>query len=228
MVLWSDIERQVQTGDLILCHGTGRLSYAIEVVTLSEFSHATMAVRLKPGGPVFVWEEVPGPLERDPEKHDKTHAGAQLGPAAKVLADMHQYGDTPHWLPLRYDRPADFDDKVVNVIAGLDGRPFPTMKDMLLHWIEGKLLDIGTGDQTMFCAELVALTYQELGLLPPDPPPNAFDPGSFARADSSEMLLLGARFGKLEEITPASSGAPSPTPPAPRPAPADTPAARTT
>ena len=227
MVLWSDIESQVQTGDLILCHGTGRLSYTIEVISLSEFSHATMAVRLKPGGPVFVWEEVPGPLEGDPEKHNKLHPGAQLGPADKVLADMHQYGDTPHWLPLHYDRPPDFDDAVVKVIAGLDGRPFPTMKDMLLHWIEGKL-DIATGDQTMFCAELVALTYQELGLLPRVPPPNGFDPGTFAREDASEMLLLGARFGELEEITPASSGAPSPTPPAPHPAPADTPAARTT
>jgi hypothetical protein len=227
MVLWSDIESRVQTGDLVLCHGTGRLSYAIEVVTLSEFSHSTMAVRLKPDGPVFLWEEVPGGLEQDPEKHDKKHNGAQLGLASKVIADMQHYGDTPHWLPLDYDRPSDFDDQVVKIIAGLDGRSFPTMKGMLLDWVEGKI-GINTGDKQMFCAELVALTYQELGLMAKEPPANAFDPGSFARADSSDLLLKGARFGKLEEISAPSSSVPSPTQSAAHPAAAPAPDARTT
>lgn len=226
MALWSDVESQVKTGDLVLCHGTGKLSYEIEVITLSEFSHATMAVRLKADGPVFLWEEVPAGLEADPEKGNKKHGGAQLGPAAKVIADMQKYGDTPHWLPLDYDRPPDFDDQVVKVIAGLDGRPFSTMKGMLFNWVEGKL-GIATSDKTMFCAELVALTYQELGLLPKDPPANAFDPGTFARADASDRLLRGARFGKLEKIS-APAGVPSPAQPAARPAPGPAPGARTT
>jgi hypothetical protein len=227
MTAWSDIESQVQTGDLVLCHGTGRLSATIEVITLSEYSHATMAVRLKPDGPVYLWQEAPAPLGADPEAHDTQHGGAQLGPAAQVIAEMHQYGDTPHWLPLVYDRPANFDDQVIAVIAGVDGRPFPTLKGMLLEWIEGKL-DIAASDTTLFCAELVAITYQQLGLLPPEPPANGFDPGTFARADASDRLLLGARFGTLEEITAASSDAPSPTPPAPHLAQEHAPGARTT
>lgn len=227
MVLWSDIESQVQTGDLFLCHGTGRLSYAIEVITLSEFSHATMAVRLKPDGPVFLWEEVPAGLEKDPEKHDKLHAGAQLGVAPKVLADMYKYGDTPHWRPLQWDRPADFDDQVVKVIADLDGRPFPSTKEMLLTWVEGKI-GVGTGHKEMFCAELVALTYQKLGLLSADTPANGFDPGSFGRDDASNLLLRGARFGNIEQVTLPSSDAPSPATPAAHPAPVPTPAERTT
>jgi hypothetical protein len=226
MVLWSDIESQVQTGDLVLCHGTGKISYEIELITLSEFSHATMAVRLKPDGPVFIWQEVPMGLENDPEKHNQKHGGAQLGLASEVLADMEHYGDTPHWLPLEYDRPADFDDQVVKVIAGLDGRPFSSTKHMLLDWVEGKL-GIGTGAKTMFCAEVVALTYQELGLLPKHPPANGFDPGTFARADASDRLLRGARFGKMQEISAAAS-APSPAQSAARPAPGPAPGGRAT
>ncbi|PRY47871.1 hypothetical protein LY71_11150 [Geodermatophilus tzadiensis] len=46
----------------------------------------------------------------------------------------------------------------------------------------------------MFYAELVAATYAEMGLLPPDRPRNSYDPGSSWSGDDLP-LLQGATLG---------------------------------
>ncbi|MFD1049392.1 hypothetical protein ACFQ1S_29570, partial [Kibdelosporangium lantanae] len=51
--------------------------------------------------------------------------------------------------------------------------------------------------ETAFCAEIVALTYESMGLLPTRRP-NWYDPGRFWSGDELQ-LLGGARLG--EEIT---------------------------
>ena len=59
-----------------------------------------------------------------------------------------------------------------------DGWPFSTMVGMVRrrltgHWRRSSSIE------TIFCAELVATTYQRMGLLPGQRPPTAFDPGRF-------------------------------------------------
>ena len=51
--------------------------------------------------------------------------------------------------------------------------------------------------ETTYCAEVVAATYQAMGLLAGERPTNWYDPGSFWSGDELE-LLLEAKLG--EEI----------------------------
>jgi hypothetical protein len=51
--------------------------------------------------------------------------------------------------------------------------------------------------ETAYCAEVVAVTYEEMGLLPTGRRPNWYDPGRFWSGDDLD-LGLGAKLG--EEI----------------------------
>jgi hypothetical protein len=57
--------------------------------------------------------------------------------------------------------------------------------------------------ETAFCAEIVAMTYQAMGLLPTDRSPSWYDPGRFWSGDDLE-LGRGARLG--EEIAVRTAG----------------------
>ena len=64
------------------------------------------------------------------------------------------------------------------------------------RWARGRVHH-DAGLETTYCAEVVARTYTEMGLLDPDRPTNYYDPGNFWSGDGLE-LLDGARLG--EEI----------------------------
>jgi hypothetical protein len=53
--------------------------------------------------------------------------------------------------------------------------------------------------ETAYCAEVVAVTYQMMGLLPDGRRPNYYDPGRFWSGDSLE-LTPGFRLGGEIEI----------------------------
>ena len=55
--------------------------------------------------------------------------------------------------------------------------------------------------ETTYCAEVVAATYQAMGLLGADRPTNYYDPGSFWSGDAL-ALLGGARLGEEIRVRP--------------------------
>ena len=60
--------------------------------------------------------------------------------------------------------------------------------------------------ESAYCAEVVALTYQEMGLLPANRGPDSYDPGSFWSGDDLK-LLGGARLGReIEVVVPPAVG----------------------
>ena len=54
--------------------------------------------------------------------------------------------------------------------------------------------------ETAYCAEVVASTYQAMGLLPARQHPNSYDPGSFWSGDDLR-LEGGARLGEEIAVT---------------------------
>lgn len=103
----------------------------------------------------------------------------------------------------------DQEDRLLRVIARMDGIPFPATARLTGRWLRGRiptaydwvrgipLVDRKirestqrrkaqrrvTGLETAYCAETVALTYEEMGLLTTEKYPNWFDPGSFWSGD---------------------------------------------
>jgi hypothetical protein len=56
----------------------------------------------------------------------------------------------------------------MEVIERFDGRPFPTTLGLLRRWLSRPVRRTSSLEE-VFCAELVATTYQHMGLLPPPP-----------------------------------------------------------
>jgi hypothetical protein len=91
----------------------------------------------------------------------------------------------------------------------MDGTPFPTSMSVFTRWFRSKgpriprIRDAETSPtvtlESAYCAEIVAMTYQAMGLLPADRPPSWYDPGRFWSGD--DLALSGAaRLGNEIEV----------------------------
>jgi hypothetical protein len=74
----------------------------------------------------------------------------------------------------------------MEVIDRFDGRPFPTTFGLGRRWLKGRVRR-STSLETVYCAELVAITYQQMGLLPAHRPASWYDPGRFWSGDRIEL-----------------------------------------
>ena len=58
------------------------------------------------------------------------------------------------------------EDRLMEVIERFDGRAFPTTLGLARQWATGRYRRRSSSLETVYCAELVAATYQHMGLLP--------------------------------------------------------------
>jgi hypothetical protein len=82
------------------------------------------------------------------------------------------------------------EDAVLRTIARLDGTPFPSTAKLAGRWFRGRLPIVRRGGgtlETAYCAEVVAVTYESMGLLPGGRRPNWYDPGRFWSGDNLSL-----------------------------------------
>ena len=79
------------------------------------------------------------------------------------------------------------EDRLMEVIDRLDGRPFPTTLGLARQWLTGRLRR-SSSLEAVYCAELVATTYQHMGLLPGRRPASWYDPGRFWSGDRIDLV----------------------------------------
>jgi hypothetical protein len=128
------------------------------------------------------------------------HRGAQLNDLrAAVTVWATRYGQRA-WLRQLEPPPArEMEDALLRTIARLDGTPFPSAARIASGWLRGRLPPVTRGArdaalETAYCAQIVAVTYQAMGLLPARRQPNWYDPGRFWSGDDLR-LSAGARLG---------------------------------
>jgi hypothetical protein len=81
------------------------------------------------------------------------------------------------------------EDRLMEMIERFDGRPFPTMPRLAKSWATAKVRRRSQSSlETIYCAELVATTYQHMGLLPGGRPASWYDPGRFWSGDRIELV----------------------------------------
>ncbi len=209
-----------RTGDLWLFRGQSPADHAIRLSTNSPVNHVGMAVTLD-DLPPLMWHAELGRSLPDLWSGGH-HRGVQLHDlrgAARVWAV--RYGQRA-WLR-QLEPPAGIaeqklmEDGGLTTIARLDGTPFPSTARLVGRWLGGRTsrllrrgdaaADRPAGDaalETAYCAEVVAVTYQAMGLLPADRAPNWYDPGRFWSGDDLQ-LLRGARLGAEIEVVVAES-----------------------
>src|SRR5688500_59445 len=103
----------------------------------------------------------------------------------------------------------EHEDRLMEVINRYDGKPFPTMPRLARAWAGNGVRRRATTAslETVYCASLVATTYQHMGLLPDDRPPSWYDPGRFWSGDRTELAPPFRLSGEVP-VAPAASPAP--------------------
>ena len=198
-----------RTGDLWLFRGRKVADQAIRAVTNSPVNHVGMAVVLD-DLPPLLWHAELGRALPDAWSGDR-HRGVQLHDLrAAVLQWGRRYGQRA-WLrqlsgPTDPAVTADMEDALLRTVARLDGTPFPSTARLAGRWLRGRLpalrrpgreADDAAGLESAYCAEVVAVTYEDMGLLAPDRRPNWYDPGRFWSGDGLTLADGYALGGEI-------------------------------
>jgi hypothetical protein len=192
-----------RTGDVWLFRGHSGPDRAIQAVTNAPVNHVGMAVVLE-DLPPLMWHAELGRGLRDvwSGQHQR---GAQLHDLGDAVRQWHErYHQRAWWRQLHPEVDRAAEDAVLKTIARMDGTPFPSSAGLASRWLRGQarrgrpsrasLREAGETLETAYCAEIVAATYQAMGLLPEDRSPSWYDPGRFWSGDDLE-LLGGAWLG---------------------------------
>ena len=184
-----------RTGDVWLFRGRSMADRAIQVSTNSPVNHVGMSVVIEDLPPLMWHAELGRSL---PDLWSGTHQrGAQLHDLrGAVIMWSTRYGQRA-WLR-QLDPPVsrEMEDAVLRTIARLDGTPFPSTFRLAWRWLRGRVPNLNRVPdadlETAYCAEIVAVTYEAMGLLPGGRRPNWYDAGRFWSGDH-----LNLRAGRL-------------------------------
>ncbi len=190
---WDQFLSVAQSGDLLLFTGTSTLDKVIGALSEGPYSHSAMVYRPPDGGPLLLWESDTIKMASDPIDPDNDYVGAQCGDLHAAVNYTREHGCTPYFRRLNYERPSDFDAKLLEAITTYDGKvAFGTLFDMFKNYAAGHFLGVEGPKNEIYCAELVALTYTHLGLMGTEHPPNFYSPSSFSSYNHENPLLHGS------------------------------------
>jgi hypothetical protein len=192
-----------RTGDIWIFRGRSAPDRAIQAMTNSPVNHVGMALVIEDMPPLMWHAELgrslpdlwSGTFQRGVQLHD-------LRDAVTVWA--HRYGQRGWLRQLEPLATREMEDRALRTVARLDGTPFPSSAQLAWRWVRGRVPQIRPpwrkGEvsdatlETAYCAEVVAVTYEDMGLLPRGRQPNWYDPGRFWSGDDLD-LCDGYRLG---------------------------------
>ncbi|MCV7183852.1 guanylate cyclase [Mycolicibacterium murale] len=196
-----------RTGDIWLFRGGSGPDRAIQTMTNAPVNHVGMTVAVD-DLPPLIWHAELGDKLLDLWT-GTNHRGVQLNDLrAAVEQWMVKYEQrcwlrqlTPHAMRAQ-------EDAMLKVIARMNGTAFPTTARLTGRWMRGRLPTVSDWTrgipfvhkkvresaerskatrrdrlETAYCAETVAITYEEMGLINTEKRENFFDPGSFWSGD---------------------------------------------
>ncbi|HET6664462.1 MAG TPA: hypothetical protein VFG94_09400 [Acidimicrobiales bacterium] len=175
------------TGDVWLFRGGSMADRAIRTFTNAPINHVGMAVAVDDLPPLLWHAELGRSL---PDVWTGEHQrGVQLHRLADAVTIWRQkYGQRAWVRQLEGPIERHHEDRLMEVIGRFDGRPFPRMGGLVRQWIRARLRRRPSSLETIYCAELVAATYQHMGLLPHGRPASWYDPGKFWSGDAIELV----------------------------------------
>jgi hypothetical protein len=183
------------TGDIWLFRGRSVADRAIQAFTNSPVNHVGMIVAID-DLPPLLWHAELGRTLPDVWTGERRR-GVQLHVLRDaVTAWTARYRQRAWVRQLEGPITREHEDRLMEVVDRLDGRPFPTTPGLVRQWLNGRLRR-STSLETIYCAELVATTYQHMGLLPSRRPASWYDPGRFWSGDRIALVPPFALGGEL-------------------------------
>ncbi len=210
----SEAVQLTRTGDLWVFRGRSAADRAIRLVTNAPVNHVGMAVVLD-DMPPLLWHAELGRSLVDVWTGTRQR-GVQLHDLAQAVDHWRErYRQRAWFRQLTPDVTRAQEDAALRTIARLDGTPFPSTTKLAGRWLRGRagfLADPralrarrrggpapAMDPRAVYCAEVVALTYADMGLLDGAMPSMYFDPGTFWSGDDLG-LQRGYRLGAEVEI----------------------------
>jgi hypothetical protein len=169
------------TGDIWLFRGPAVADRAIRAATNSPVNHVGMVVALD-DLPPLLWHAELGRSLPDVWT-GQPHRGVQLHRLSDAVTTWNARYRQRAWLR-QLSGPIEryHEDRLMEIIDRFDGRPFPTTLKLLKGWLTSRARRT-VSVESVFCAQLVATTYQHMGLLPSTRPASWYDPGRFWSGD---------------------------------------------
>ena len=190
-----DAVATASTGDIWLFRGRSLADVAIRTVTNSPVNHVGMVVAID-DLPPLLWHAELGRSLPDVWSGE-VHRGVQLHLLGDAVSTWNERYRQRAWVRhLEGSIERHHEDRLMETIERFDGRPFPTTPGLVRQWATGRLRR-SSSLETVYCAELVATTYQHMGLLPKRRPASWYDPGRFWSGDRIELV---APFALSREI----------------------------
>ncbi|ODR07825.1 guanylate cyclase [Mycolicibacillus koreensis] len=213
-----------RTGDVWLFRGHSGPDRAIQALSNAPVNHVGMTVAID-DLPPLMWHAELGQKLLDVWTGTH-HRGVQLNDARESVEQwVHTYGQRCWLRQLTPYASREQEDRLLRVISRMDGTPFPSTARLTARWFRGRLptaadwtrgipvvdrkvREVGqrrkqrrrsVGLQTAYCAETVAITYEEMGLIATDKESSWFDPGSFWSGDILP-LTAGYQLGREIEV----------------------------
>jgi hypothetical protein len=192
-----------RTGDVWIFRGRSGPDRAIQTLTNSPVNHVGMSLVIEDMPPLMWHAELGRSL---PDLWSGTfHRGVQLHDLRDaVTVWARRYGQRGWLRQLEQPVTKEMEDEALKVVARLDGTPFPSTTQLAWRWARGRVPRLRPpwreselsepALETAYCAEVVAVTYEQMGLLPEGKSPSWYDPGRFWSGDELE-LRDGFRLG---------------------------------
>jgi hypothetical protein len=199
-----------RTGDLWLFRGGTVADRAIQTASNAPMNHVGMAVVLD-DLPPLMWHAELGKSLRDHWTGDH-HRGVQLHDLREAVTTWQgRYGQRAWLRQLSPDVGREQEDAVLKTIARLNGVSFPSTMGLAWRWLRGRDGYLSHRDaerkglrpEDAYCAEVVAVTLEEMGVLNADAPTNWYDPGRFWSGDTLP-LEPGWTYGVEVEVARSS------------------------
>ena len=208
-----------RTGDLWLFRGRSGADRAIQSFTNAPVNHVGMAVVLD-DLPPLLWHAELGRALPDAWS-GRRHRGVQLHDLRDAVLQWGRRYGQQGWLrqlagPTEPAVTPEMEDALLGTIARLDGTPFPSTARLAGRWLRGRLPalrrrgrdrtpaadDEEDSLESAYCAEVVAVTYEDMGLLPGDRKPNWYDPGRFWSGDGLALRECYRLGGEIAVVLP--------------------------
>jgi hypothetical protein len=174
------------TGDIWLFRGGSVADRAIRTFTNSPVNHVGMVVAID-DLPPLLWHAELGRSLPDVWTGNRQR-GVQLHVLRNAVTTWNERYRQKAWVRhLEGTIERRHEDRLMEVIDRFDGRPFPTSLGLARQWLKGRVRR-SSSLETVYCAELVATTYQHMGLLPAKRPASWYDPGRFWSGDRIELV----------------------------------------
>lgn len=192
------LEPNIQTGDIILMHGLYASSHVVEFIEGSVWSHAAMAIRaedfgIKSDESLLLWESNEATKGVIDVRYQIPKAGPQLVSLHDRMRINYELKDDSMFAvrhlhtEISAEMKVKFKKEVIDKYN--DQYKFPPTWEEMLDPIRGRSKNKKRIDEfNIFCSELVALSYMNLGLLSTLHVENSYAPVDFAELNQVGLL----------------------------------------